>query len=208
MNNAGLILVGAGGHARACIDVISHASAYEIAGLIGSPDELGTSVDGCRVIGTDKDLEKFSQLHRNALIAVGQIKSPKVRIELYEKLLGYGFAFPMIISSRAYVSDHAIVNSGTIVMHDALINAGAIVGENCIINSKALIEHDAKVGNHCHISTGVIVNGGASVDEGSFVGSGSVIKEGVSIGKNCLIGIGQIVRHNLQDGSILAGVKS
>lgn len=205
MKNGGLILVGAGGHARSCIDVISCTGAFAISGLIGSPEEVGLTVDGYQVIGTDADLEKLAQLHRYALITVGQIKSPNIRIGLYQKLVAYGFTFPVIVSSRSHVSSYALVHGGTIVMHDALVNAGAVVGENCIVNTKVLIEHDAKIGSHCHLSTGVIINGGVSVGESSFIGSGSVIKEGISIGKNCLIGMSQIVRHNLKDGTIFTG---
>ena len=34
-----LILIGAGGHARSCIDVIEQQGEYQIAGMIGMPDE-------------------------------------------------------------------------------------------------------------------------------------------------------------------------
>ena len=44
-------------------------------------------------------------------------------------------------------------------MHNALVNAGAKIGDNCILNTKSLVEHDAIVEDHCHISTSSIVNG-------------------------------------------------
>lgn len=43
------------------------------------------------------------------------------------------------ISPRAYISKHASIEIGTIVMHDALINAYAEIGKNRIVNSKALL---------------------------------------------------------------------
>ena len=40
--------------------------------------------------------------------------------------------------------------------HGAIVNAGAVVGDHCIINTRSLIEHDAQIGDYCHISTGVL----------------------------------------------------
>ena len=37
-------------------------------------------------------------------------------------------------------------------MRSTIVNAGARVGKNCIINSKSLIEHDAVIGNNSHVS--------------------------------------------------------
>ena len=38
MSKPSLILIGAGGHARACNDVIEHLGTFDIAGLIGNEE--------------------------------------------------------------------------------------------------------------------------------------------------------------------------
>jgi sugar O-acyltransferase (sialic acid O-acetyltransferase NeuD family) len=201
MSKPSLILIGAGGHARACIDVIEHLDTFEIAGLIGANEELQHECMGYRVIATDSDLPKLAEQYQYSLITVGQIKSDLVRQRLYEQALALGFKFPTIISSTAHVSRHAVVGDATIVMHGAIVNAGAKVGNNCIINTNALIEHDATVADHCHISTGAIVNGAANIGFGSFVGSGSIIKQGITLGSNCVVGMGIAVRHHHAENS-------
>jgi sugar O-acyltransferase (sialic acid O-acetyltransferase NeuD family) len=196
MGKPGLILIGAGGHARACIDVIEQLGAFEIMGLIGTEEELQNELMGYRVIATEADFPDLAKQYQYALITVGQIKSPLVRQGLYAQVLALGFKLPVIISPIAYVSNHAVVGNGTIVMNGAVVNANSMVGNNCIINSKALIEHDATVGDHCHISTGAIVNGATNIGAGSFIGSGSVIKQGITLGSHCLVGMGLTVRRN------------
>jgi len=42
MSKPNLILIGAGGHAHACIDVIEQHGQYHIAGLVGMPAEMHT----------------------------------------------------------------------------------------------------------------------------------------------------------------------
>lgn len=205
MSGPKLLLVGAGGHAQACIDVVECQGTYAIGGLVGATEELGTSVLGHLVIGTDADLKDLAEDFDHALVAVGQIGSPERRTALFAMLDQLGFGMPSIVSPLARVSRHAAIGRGTIVMHGAIVNAGGSVGSNCIINSNALIEHGATVQDHCHISTGAILNGGVRVGTGSFVGSGSVVREEVRIGRNCVVGMGLSVRHNIEDGSRFLG---
>jgi sugar O-acyltransferase (sialic acid O-acetyltransferase NeuD family) len=137
------------------------------------------------------------KIYKNVLITMGQIKSPTRRMELFNDLMDMGACFPVIQSPLAYVSPHAKIGEGTIVMHQALINAGVSVGRNCIINTKALVEHDAVIEDHCHISTGAVVNGGVTIGSGSFFGSNAVCKEYIEIGKNVVIGCGAIIVKNI-----------
>jgi sugar O-acyltransferase (sialic acid O-acetyltransferase NeuD family) len=207
MTKRGLILIGAGGHARSCIDVIEQQGKYQIGGLVGFADQIHTRQFGYEVIASDDGLEQLAKSYQYALISIGQIRTPEHRQRLYQKVLQHGFQFPAIISPSAHVSRHATIGAGSIVMHGAVVNPGATVGVNCIVNSRALIEHDAKVGDHCHISTGAMVNGDVSVGVGSFLGSGCIVKEGVSIGKGCVVGMGLAIRHTIADGIRFTGHK-
>ena len=56
MSKPRLILIGAGGHAKACIDVIEQHGGYQIAGLVGRPNEMHAQHLGYAVIATDNDL--------------------------------------------------------------------------------------------------------------------------------------------------------
>ncbi len=200
-----LLIVGAGGHAAACVDVIEQQGRYEVSGLVGA-DAAGRAAGGMfgyPIVGTDADLPALAARHGNALVCVGQIATPEPRIRLYGELLRAGYAIPSITSPSAYVSPHAALGAGSIVMHGAVVNTRAAVGENCIVNSRALIEHDASIGDHCHVSTAATVNGGVSIGAGTFLGSGSIVREGVSIGERCFIGMGQRVIADCEAGSRL-----
>lgn len=205
MSKPDLILIGAGGHAHACIDVIEQHGQYRIAGLVGRPEEMHARHFGYSVIATDCDLPELAKEYQYAFIAVGQIRSPDSRIRLYQQATELGFQLPTIIAPAAYVSRHAAIGAGTVVMHHAIVNAGARVGNNCIINTRALLEHDATVEDHCHLSTGTILNGDVRIGAGSFVGSGSIIKEGVALGKGSVVGMGLSVRHSQADHSRFVG---
>lgn len=208
MSLPAILLVGAGGHARACIDVIEEAGQFAIAGLVGQPHEVGTRVLGYEVLGHDEDLPRLVKQYPNALVTVGQIKSAEPRVRLFELLRTLGCEFPAIVSPHAHVSRHASIDVGTIVMHGAVVNAAARIGQNAIINSQALVEHDAEIGDHCHVSTGALINSGVRLGDRSFIGSGTSVRQGTIIGSDCVIGMGQRVIAHCPTGARVPAVKS
>lgn len=193
-----IILIGAGGHALSCIDVIEQEGTYLIAGLVGADDQINSEKIGYKVLANDSALQELSKTYKYALVTVGQISTPDLRVKIYSQLRKFGFELPAIVSPRAYVSKHARIADGTIVMHGAVVNAGATIGANCIINTGALIEHCAQVGDHCHIATRATINGDVKICAGAFVGSGAVIKQGLEIGERVVIGMGISVRESVQ----------
>ncbi len=205
MKKSELIIIGAGGHSRSCIDTIEQEGKYKIGGLVGLSQEVGSSQFGYKVLGTDSELGELAKQFQYAFVGLGQIHSPELRIRVYEESITAGFVLPSIIAPSAYVSPHAKVGAGTIVMQGAILNAGVVVGNNCIINTRALLEHDSRVSDHCHVSTGAILNGDTSVGTGSFIGSSTVVKEGVSVGVGSVVGMGLALRHNLGAGSKYLG---
>jgi sugar O-acyltransferase (sialic acid O-acetyltransferase NeuD family) len=174
-----LILIGGGGHCKSCIDVIEQTGQYEIIGILDK-QRLWQFVLGYKIIGTDDCIESLVTDGYQFLVTIGQIKSPKLKESLFNKLKICNANIATIISPRAYVSKYARVDEGTIIMHDVLVNANAQIGKNCIINTKALIEHDAIIGDHCHISTAAIINGGTEIKHGSFFGSNATSKDNVT----------------------------
>jgi sugar O-acyltransferase (sialic acid O-acetyltransferase NeuD family) len=196
-----IVLIGSGGHARSCIQVIEELEEFSISGLIGLPNEVNSEQFGYKVIGSDSDLPTIRKTIEHAAITVGQISNPQIRINLFKKAEAAGFILPTIISKSAQISPHAVIGKGCMIMNDVIINSGAQIGQNCIINTRALIEHDVVVGDHCHVSTGVIVNGATRIGNNTFIGSGSIIRNGLVIGDNCLVGMGSVLVKNLKDNS-------
>ena len=198
-----IILIGAGGHSRACIDVIELNNRYKIAGLVDNYVPKSERCLGYPIIGTDEDLQDLRKEFKYCLISIGQIKSAAKRLQLFNILKDLEYRFPLIISPRSYVSPRSKIGAGTIIMHDVIVNANAKVGENCIINNRSLIEHDAIIGDHCHIATGAVINGEVSVGNETFIGSSAVTKQCISIGNNCVVGAGVILKSDVHSNQVI-----
>ena len=196
-----IILIGAGGHCRSCIDVIEKEKKYKIIGLVD--DKKKGIILNYKILGKDDELIKLRNFAKYALVTIGQIKNYSIRLSLFKKIINYKFIAASIISPSSIVSKHSLVKEGTIIMHRCIVNANSIIGKNCIINTGAIIEHDVFVGDNCHISTGVILNGGVIIKKNTFLGSGTVVKNNITIGKNCIIGMKKIIKKNIKDNSIV-----
>ena len=66
-----IILIGCGGHAKVCADVILNSKKYKIAGFICNDKKKST----LPIIGADYDLKKLREKYKHVLIGIGQIKS-------------------------------------------------------------------------------------------------------------------------------------
>jgi sugar O-acyltransferase (sialic acid O-acetyltransferase NeuD family) len=200
-----LLLLGAGGHCRSCIEVIESEGKFRIEGILDVADKLGQIVMGYPVIGTDSDLPRLVGSIRNCLVTVGQVKSAKLREDLFTRVVELGGALPVIVASTARVSRHAVLGAGTIAMHFVLANAAARIGRNVILNTGSVVEHDAVIGDHSHVSTGCVVNGGCRVGDGVFLGSCSVLCHGVSIAPGAVVGAGAVVCSDITTSGVFAG---
>ncbi|WP_276091117.1 acetyltransferase [Pedobacter sp. JY14-1] len=201
-----IILIGAGGHCRACIDVIEQSNVFQIKGILDRDEMAGRDVLGYPIIGTDDDIASFVKLKYNFLISFGQIKSSEGRQTLFNKLVKLGAKLPVIVSSKAYISKHAKIGAGTIVMHNGLVNAGARIGLNCILNTGSVVEHDCLIGNHVHISTESIVNGNCKIGHQSFIGSNVTISNNITLVEKSIIGAGAVVTADITESGVYAGI--
>ena len=188
-----VLLIGCGGHARSLIELIESAADWWIYGLVGLPEQVGSSLLGYPVLGCDADLPALRAECPAAVLAIGQLPDPAPRQRVAAQLELLEFHLPVLISPHAVVSRHAQLGPGTTVGHGVIVNTSAVVGAYCILNSRSLIEHDAHIGDHCHISTGVLVNGSVRLGSGSFIGSGTMLREGLELPPHSVIGAGKRV---------------
>ncbi len=200
-----IILIGAGGHCKACIDVIGTKGKYEIAGILDLPVHIGKKVLDYPITGCDDDIETLSKTGIGFFITIGQIKNGSKRAELFDRLERANAEIVSVVSPSASVSKYASIGKGTIIMHLAMVNACASIGQNVIINTGANVEHDVVIGDHTHISTNAVINGDCVIGSYVFVGSNSVVLNGVSIADGTIIGAGSVVHRDISVPGVYAG---
>jgi sugar O-acyltransferase (sialic acid O-acetyltransferase NeuD family) len=203
-----VIGLGAGGHAKVVIEILSLNQEVEVVGLLDPRENLwGTSVAGVPVLGGDP---MFNEMYENGIrhifIGVGAVGNTRPRQRLYELIRSSGFQAVSAIDRRAIISSSAEVGSGATIMPGVIINAEVRLGENVIVNSGAIIEHDCEIGDHVHVATGARLAGTVRVAAGAHIGVGATVKQCINIGKDAIVGAGAVVVNDVAAGTTVVGV--
>ena len=188
-----IVLVGGGGHCISVIDIIENGNEFNILGILDS-NIKEKNILGYKILGGDNLIPELVNDDTYFLITVGQIKSYSVRQNIAKTLNENKAKLATVISSLAYVSKHANIEQGTIIMNHAVVNANSKIGKNCIINTMSNIEHGVSIGEFCHISTCTVVNGDSVIGSGTFIGSNATISNGISIKENSIISAGKFIK--------------
>ena len=199
----GLVILGGGGHAKSCMDIIESFRDYSIS-LCGRI-EIGTLVDDTRELEAWR-WKFLAEEYDGFVLGVGQIHTPDLRVQIVKEIQAVNGKIVTLISPFARVSPRAVIQEGTVVMPGACINSGAVVGNYCIINTGAIVEHDAYVRDFCHIATGAVVNGDCRVSKRCFIGSNAVLLNQIKICPDTTVGAGSVVTKDIiEPGGIYVG---
>ncbi len=200
----GIIIIGGGGHAKMCIDIIRQMKTYYLAGIIDSKLGIGTTTLGVPVIGRDKELEKlFKQGIKFAVIGFGALHKPSIRQETFQTLKRIGYFLPNLIHPSAIIEPSAILGEGNQIMAGSIIGSDVRVKNNCIINSGSIVSHDSYLHNNVHITPGAMLAGSVKVGTNTVIGMGVTILLNVEIGSNVVIPNGMNIVKNISHGKFL-----
>ena len=200
-----VIVIGSGGHAKVCIDLLKCLNRTVI-GIV-SLDQQIKSVLGVPVMGTDACIRDYAAEEIELVNGIGFLPRRDARQVIHEKFKKRGYIFSQLVHPSAVVSTYAQLSEGCQIMAGCIIQAEAQVGESCIINTRTSIDHDCKVSAHCHLAPSVTLCGGVEVGPNTFIGVGSVVSNGVSIGADVTVAAGKNVIKSIPDNGILVKEK-
>jgi len=208
----GLLLIGAGGHARVVADTLAaqraaHPNVPPVVGYLdANPDLWGRTVDGLPVLGSDADLTPWPPDRFRLVIAVGSVRAGGLRARLYDRFAALGYAFQTVQHPTAWVSPRAVVAPGAQLFAGVVVQTGAHIGANAILNTRVAVDHDCRIGQHVHLAPGVVLSGNVTVREGAHLGTGSTVIQGVEIGAGATVGAGSVVIGPVPAGATVYGV--
>lgn len=197
MNKNKIIIIGSGGHALSCLDLISKSKNFEFVGVVEIDEkQSGVKNDIFKnyLLGTDRDLPNLKKITSYIVIGIGQIRDLYKRMEMFINLKKLDYVIPNIKSNFSYISDNVKLGNGNQIFNNVTINSSVIIGDNNIFNTSSVIEHGVKIGNNCHISTGAIINGDCEIGDNTFIGSGAIISNNVKINKFSFIKAGEVIK--------------
>lgn len=197
----GVLILGAGGHAKVVADILRTQS-IDILGFLDDDPTIWTSKPmGIPVLGA---IETYVDYAPTGLVF--GIGSNRVRQQIIERLgPGVDSLWINAIHPTASISSTVSLGKGTVLMAQAVINADTQVGDHVIINSAATVDHDCVLGDFCHIAPGSHLAGGVRVGVGALIAIGAVVIPYRSVGDWAIVGAGATVIHDVPAHATVVG---
>jgi UDP-perosamine 4-acetyltransferase len=196
-------MLGAGGHAKVCIELLRAQPRYELVGLLDA-DPRPRSVLGVPVLGPD---DRLADLRRGGVklgfVALGDNRA---RLAAAARLAQHGIALVNLISPNATLSPSAVLGRGIAVMAGAVINAETRISDLAIVNTRASVDHDGDIGEASHLCPGSTLAGRVTIGRLALIGTGSSAIPGITVGENTLVGAGSCIVRDIPANSVAFGV--
>jgi UDP-perosamine 4-acetyltransferase len=206
MNSRGILVIGAGGHAKVLLDIL-RLQGRTVKGVTAlETARRGTTFCGVPVLGGDEVLRDFSPEQIELVNAIGTVGQPARRIKAFENGKAAGFSFATVVHPSAVIAAGVELGEGAQILAGVILQPGSSVDMNTIINTRASVDHDCRIGAHSHIAPGAILCGEVIVGDASLVGAGATVLQGIRIGSDCIVAAGALLRANLPDGMVVGGV--
>ncbi len=201
-----LVIVGAGGFGRECLDIVQALNDYG-----ANLDFVGFVDDGV----VDCDL-----LARRGAEHLGPVESARDHAEHYVIAIGDGSTrrkidadlTPSGIKALVLIHPHATLGSDCRVGDGAILNAGARVttnidvGRHTQVHANATVGHDTIIDDFVSIFPGATISGSVRLESGVTVGTGANVLPGVCIGAGTLVGAGAVVTRDLGADQVVTGI--
>lgn len=191
-----LMLLGAGGHAKAIAELLAAQ---------GRPVTHYHALAPCDWLGDCTFIENETEAlawipGQDFVLGMGGVapEGLRKRLGLLHRFRDAGGKAFSAIHPRTIVSSSATIAPGAIILAGAILQPGARLEEGAILNTGAIFEHDSRAGAGSHIAPGAIVLGGCSIGSCSMVGAGAVMLPGSSLPDDARISA--LTRHAGSEG--------
>lgn len=204
--NLPVIVIGAGGHAKVLLEILS-GQGVDVLGVTDAAfTERKRDFMGFPVLGRDEIISSYSCDQVRLINGLGSVQAATKRKDIFLNFKTLGFNFSEVIHRTAVVSAWSTLGEGVQLMAGAIVQAGSSIGANSIINTKASIDHDCLIGSHVHLSPGVTLSGGVEVGEGVHIGTGATVIQGIRIEEYAFVAAGALVVSDVPAGARVMGV--
>ncbi|SNQ62984.1 Acetyltransferase [Candidatus Methanoperedens nitroreducens] len=203
-----VILWGGTGQAKVVRPIIEYYGSKVVAVFDDTPNLKSPFPDVEIYCGYEQFKKWIASQNREEIgfcVAIGNPHG-RVRLKLHDLLIKEGLSSITIAHPTAWISDNAIIGSGSQILAGAIIGAEAKVGRECIINTKASIDHEDVLEDGVELAPGVTLCGCIHAGINAWICAGATVLPRIKIGNDAIIGAGAVVTKDVPDGVTMVGI--
>ncbi len=142
--------------------------------------------------------------YRDCVVVNAITRSPRVRKETTDELLGHGAQLTNLIHPGVDLR-HVTLGVGVVAHEGAVLQPGTRVGDNCAFNANVVVSHECGIGAHVFMAPGAVLAGLVEVGEGAMIGVHATVLPRLLIGAWATVGGGAVVVRDVPPGATVAG---
>jgi len=207
-----IVIVGAGGHgselASYIRDMQKCGGDVELIGFVDDDPSL-KSFCGFEVIGRVDELLRLANRDPRPIGYITAFGSNTLRREIVnriEELRGTNLVAWTLRHPNSWCGADVEVGEGTCLAPGSIVTSRARIGKHYILNVHASVSHDCVVGDYVNINPAATICGNVTIGAGAYIGAGATIKEKIDIGQNAVIGAGSVVIRDVPPDITVVGV--
>jgi sugar O-acyltransferase (sialic acid O-acetyltransferase NeuD family) len=206
-----VIVVGASGFGRECLDVVEamagHGEPLDLVGVVDDGPSLQNlerlAARGVPYLGTIDDWVSSGSGSTRYVLGIGD---PATRRQLVQKLDAAGRLPAVAVHPSATFGAHSPVGEGAVVCAGATVSTNVRFGRHVHVNPNATIGHDAVLADFVSVNPGAVVSGEVTVGAGTLIGASATILQNLDVGEDAVLGAGAVVTRNVPQDVTVAGV--
>jgi sugar O-acyltransferase (sialic acid O-acetyltransferase NeuD family) len=199
-----VVVVGASGFGRECLDVLDAMVAagdpIEIVGVLDdAPSEMNLqrlAARGVAYLGTVADWLQPGPEEVRFVLGIG---SPQVRRVVAGRLEAAGLHPFTVIHPSAVVGSQPGFAEGVVICAGAVVSTNVSLGRYVHINPNATVGHDSTLEDFVSVNPAAVVSGEVLVGQETLLGAQSIVLQGLRIGRNT-------VTKDVADNVVVKGV--
>lgn len=210
MVSEGVVVVGASGFGRECLDVLEAAGraglGFHIVGVVDdnpSPENLA-KLEKCSIsyLGTIGEW-LAGATHDSYLLGIGD---PRIRAMLVARMDRAGIRAATVVHPSATIGASTTMAEGVVVCAGVVISNNVRLDRHVHINPNATIGHDVHAAEFVSINPAAVISGDVAISSGTLVGAAATVLQHLSVGARCVIGAGAVVTKDVPSDVVVTGV--
>lgn len=201
-----VVIIGAGNGAEVVIDILMDDYDKKIVGIVDDNRNVtrnfGYQILPCNINEFIETYDKSA--YDTVIISIGaDLKSMKIRREIFEKAKAAGIVFTNVIAKSAEIRRSVMIGEGNLIGAGVYIGTKTIIGNNNSISYRATIGHHNAIGDHNLIAPNVVTSGSVSIGNNVILPACVALKNRVSIGDNVTLPLGYMVVSNIDTDTVI-----
>lgn len=164
--------------------------------------------EGAPLLGGLQHLRAFLEAHPGNMFSyICAVSNNQARLDVVRRVERLGASNLAPWTARhpnATISDSAEIGTGVCVAPGAIVTARATIGDHCILNVNSSVSHDSLIEPFVHVSPSASICGGVTIGEGCYIGPGATVVSNVQIGAWSIVGAGAVVTDDVPAYSTVA----